>query len=384
MLVVEATVSTSCGRAPRSQGCAHAGARSPAWALNGRELTFERSGKVYIANRDGSGQRPAARGELNRTGRRTAASSSPRATVDRGRAGTERAAKRDGGTRGRGAGVVSERQRRSRSRERDDHGRARLGSRGDGDRDRYAACWSPIRLAWPSRPGGIASVDTCGPRRAGAHARPRTPRADVLAGRLRARLRGGETLYALPLAGGEPRPHQRSAGEWAVVPTRVELLPDLDQRAPANLVVSYMAGATGSASPRRWTTSARPGLDPRGPQRSDDAGHPAVRTRGGGAESHRRGDASLHGVVHAHALAPARLRALRASARPTTRSSSATARPACLADHYGQAPGVRASASGLPRQLRQRDASPRSVEQGSSRTATPTATTRPLPDRTST
>mgnify|MGYP003288365821 CR=1 FL=1 len=34
-----------------------AGARAPAWAPNGRELAFERSGNVYLANRDGSGQR---------------------------------------------------------------------------------------------------------------------------------------------------------------------------------------------------------------------------------------------------------------------------------------------------------------------------------------
>ena len=33
------------------------GARAPVWAPNGRELAFERSGNVYIANRDGSGQR---------------------------------------------------------------------------------------------------------------------------------------------------------------------------------------------------------------------------------------------------------------------------------------------------------------------------------------
>ena len=349
------------------------GVRAPAWAPNGRELAFERSGRVYLANRDGSGQRLLLAGsepDWSPDGRFVVAARNGAIVVAR-RNGT--------GVRNVTAGPGDTEPAWS------PNGRLIAFSRGGTIMVARASgaeatalapgaqpAWSPdsTRIAFAS-PGGIASV-TLADRAVQVHTLDPAHRAPTfsLDGSELVFAAGGN-LYALPLAGGEPRILTGgSAGEWAVVPARVELLPDLDQRAPANLVVSHTAkryrlgfasAVDNIGSGPVWIRGVRRGRTMRATQ--------LVRTHGGGVEPHpeagtlRYTASSTH--THWHLLDFERYELRRVAGYTLVVRDRKTG--FCLADHYGQARRVKPGPPVFLGNCGQGDRSLRGVEQGSSR-----------------
>ena len=349
------------------------GARAPVWAPNGRELAFERNGNVYIANRDGSGQRLLLAGsepDWSPDGRFVVAARNGAIVVARRngtgvRNVTAGPGDAEPGWSPNGAQIAFSR------------GGTIMVARASGAEATPIApgtqpAWSPdsTRVAFASS-GGITSV-TLADRALRVHTLDPTHRAPAFSVEgSELVFAAGESLYAVPLAGGHPRLlTSGSAGEWAVVPARVELLPDLDQRAPANLVVSHTAGRyrLGFASAVDnvgagpvWIRGVRSGRTMRATQ--------LVRTRGGGAESHpdagtlRYTASSTH--THWHLLDFERYELRRASDYTLVARDRKTG--FCLADHYGQARRVKPGAPVFLGNCGQGDRSLRRVEQGSSR-----------------
>jgi hypothetical protein len=349
------------------------GARAPAWAPNGRELAFERNGKVYVANRDGSGQRLVLTGsdpDWSPNGHYVVAA----------RDGSIVAARRNG----RGARRITA-----------GPGDTQPAWSPDGTRIAFARngvvmvarasgadasvvgngtepAWSPdsSRLAFASA-AGIASVrladgelrlHTLDP----AH---RSPAFSLDGSELLFATRDG--LFVVAVAAGEPRALTTgNAAEWALVPARSELLPDLDQRAPSQLVVARTAGRyrlgfmsevdNVGAGPL-WVRGVRNGQTMRALQ--------LVRTSGGGAETHidagtlRYTASPNHSHWHLLRFVRYELR------RPSDFALVARDRKTgfCLADHYGHAPGVRPAAPFFLGNCGAGNRALRSLEQGSSR-----------------
>lgn len=349
------------------------GARAPSWSPNGRELAFERSGRVYVANRDGSGQRLLVTGgepDWSPNGRQIAVGQAGVIVVVRrnGR-GARRVTRGPGDTQPAWSpdgtriafsrnGVVMV-------------GRAsgaELSVVGNG----IEPAWSPdsSRLAFAS-PNGIASV-----RLADGELRLHT--IDPAHRSPAFSLDGSELLFAapdgifvVPMSAGEPRALTAgSAAEWALVPSRSELLPDLDQRAPSGLVVTQTAGRyrlgfmsevdNVGAGPM-WVRGVRAGATMRASQ--------LVRTAGGGAETHADAGTIRYTASpnhsHWHLLRFVRYELRRPSDFALVGHDRKTG--FCLADHYGHAPGVRAAPPFFLGNCGAGNRSLRRVEQGSSR-----------------
>lgn len=323
------------------------GARAPSWAPNGRELAFERNGVVYAANRDGSGVRALLPGSdpdwspdgrlvvVSRNGailvaRRTG-SGARRITSGPGDTapawspdGTRIAFSRNGivmvaRSSGADAAVV-----------------------GNGSEP----AWSPdsSRLAIAT-PGGIASVGLANGdlRLHTLDPEHRSPSFSLDGSEIVFASRG--TLFAVPLAGGAPR--QITAGvaaDPALVPLRRELLPDLDQRAPSQLVLTFTRGRyrlgflsavdSVGAGPL-WVRGARRGRTMEATQ--------LVRIAGGGTERHPRAGTMRYTASpthsHWHLLSFQRYELHRASDFSLVVRDRKTG--FCLGDHYGHARGVK-------------------------------------------
>jgi TolB protein len=350
------------------------GADSPAWAPSGRELAFERNGNVYVANRDGSGQRLLLAG------------SDP----DWSPNGQYVVAARDG------AIVAARRNGRGARRITSGPGDTQPAWSPDGTRIAFSRngvvmvarvsganvivvgsgtepAWSPdsSRLAFASA-GGIASVrladgelrlHTLDP----AH---RSPAFSLDGSELLFATRDG--LFVVAVAGGEPRALTTgNAAEWALVPARSELLPDLDQRAPSQLVVQRTAGryrlgfmseVDNIGAGPLWVRGVRNGRTMRALQ--------LVRTSGGGgAETHidagtlRYTASPNHSHWHLLRFVRYELR------RPSDFALVARDRKTgfCLADHYGHAPGMRPASPFFLGNCGAGNRALRSLEQGSSR-----------------
>jgi hypothetical protein len=347
---------------------------APTWAPNGRELAFERGGVVYAANRDGSGVRRLLSGsdpDWSADGRFLAVARNGTIVVARRNGSDERRitsgpadaqpAWSPDGTRlalAR-AGVITV---------------ARASGAGATPLAPGAEpAWSPdsTRVAFAS-PGGIASIRLPGGELTlhtvdPAHRAP----AYSLDGSQLVFSSGGE-LFTVPVAGGEPRPLTRgSAAEWALVPSRPELLPDLNPRAPTHLVISHAAGRyrLGFASAvdnvgagPLWLRGIRSnGLTMRGLQ--------LVRMRGGGTETHAEAGTFRYTASpthsHWHLLDFVRYELRRPSGFRLLVRDRKTG--FCLGDHYGHARRVRPVRPFFRGNCGKGDRTLRSVDQGSSR-----------------
>lgn len=349
------------------------GARAPAWAPNGRELAFERSGRVFVANRDGSGQRLLVVGsepDWSPNGRRLAVSQSGAIVVTRrnGRGARKITA---------GPGDVQPAWSPDGSRVAFSRNGVVMAVRASGGEPSLVGngaepAWSPdsARVAFAS-PNGIASVRLADGE-AMLHTLDPAHRSPAFS------LDGSELLFAtpagisvVPVAAGEARALTTgTSAEWALVPSRSELLPDLDQRAPSGLVVTQSAGRyrlgfmsevdNVGAGPM-WVRGIRAGATMRASQH--------VRTGGGGAETHadvgtiRYTASPNHSHWHLLRFVRYELR------RPSDFALVARDRKTgfCLADHYGHAPGVRAAPPYFLGNCGAGNRSLRRVEQGSSR-----------------
>lgn len=349
------------------------GARAPAWAPNGRELAFERNGNVYVANRDGSGQRLLLAG------------SDPDWSAN----GQYVAAARDGEI------VMVRRNGRGARRLTAGPGDAQPSWSPDGTRVAFSRngvimvarasgadaavvgngtepAWSPdsARVAFASA-SGIASVRLAdGELR--LHTLDPTHRSPSFS------LDGSELVFAtregisvVPVEAGEPRRLTTgNAAEWAFVPARRELLPDLDERAPSGLVVArtggryrlgFMSEVDNVGVGPMWVRGVRRGQTMRALQ--------LVRTSGGGAETHidagtlRYTASPNHSHWHLLRFVRYELR------RPSDFALVARDRKTgfCLADHYGHAPGVRPAPPVFLGNCGAGNRALRSIEQGSSR-----------------
>jgi hypothetical protein len=331
----------------RIAGTRHA--RAPAWAPNGRELAYERNGTVYIANRDGSGVRPLLAGsepDWSHDGRFLVAS----------RGGAIIIARRNGGavrrlTAGPGdAHPTWSPDGRRIAFTRDGVVMVARASGADAAAvaDGTDPAWSPdgTRIAFVSA-SGIASVrpgvgdvvlHTADPaHRSPSFSLDRSELVFASAGR----------LFTVPVAGGEPRALTAgTSADAAFVPSRAELLPDLDQRAPAKLGVSYTGGRyrLGFASAvdnvgagPLWVRGIRSG------PRMQMRGLQLVRTSGGGTETHREAGTLRYTFSpahsHWHLLDFVRYELRRASDFKFLVRDRKTG--FCLGDHYGHARRVR-------------------------------------------
>jgi lysyl oxidase/WD40 repeat protein len=349
------------------------GARAPAWAPNGRELAFERSGNVYLANRDGSGQRLLLAGsdpDWSPDGRFVVAARSGAIVVARRngsgvRSVTPGPADGDPAWSPNGTHIAFSR-----------NGTITIARSSGAEATTIAAgtqpAWSPDsgRIAFTT-PSGIASLSLVN-REVRLHTLEPAHRAPGFS------LDGselvfaaGESLYAVPLEGGEPRlVTSGSAADGALVPARAELLPDLDQRAPTRLVVSHTVGryrlgfasaVDNVGSGPLWVRGVRSGRTMQASQ--------LVRTRGGGAESHRDAGtlrytaSSTHS--HWHMLDFERYELRRAADYSLVVRDRKTG--FCLADHYGHARRVKPGPPVFLGNCGQGDRALRRVEQGSSR-----------------
>lgn len=349
------------------------GARSPAWSPNGRELAFERNGGVYAVNRDGSGQRLLFAGsepDWSPDGRFLIAA----------RAGAIVVARRNGSDARRITSGPTDAEPAWSS-----NGThvafSRSGTivvaRTSGAESKTVAtgtqpAWSPdsTRIAFAS-PGGIASVGV-GDGAVLVHTTDPLHRAPAFSlDGTELVFAAGESLYAVPFAGGESRLlTPGSAADWARVPTRAELLPDLDQRAPSGLVVSqtggryrlgFMSEVDNVGVGPVWVRGVRRGRTMQAFQ--------LVRTAGGGAETHADAGTLRYTASpnhsHWHLLGFVRYELRRPSDFRLVARDRKTG--FCLADHYGQVPGVRAAAPVFLGNCGAGNRALRSVEQGSSR-----------------
>jgi Lysyl oxidase/WD40-like Beta Propeller Repeat len=350
------------------------GARAPAWAPNGREIAFERNGVVYVANRQGGGRRavlPGSDPDWSPDGRFVVVS----------RGGVIVRARRNGRAARRLTSGPGDAQpawsRDGRSIAFSRNGVVMVVRASGGPPSAVAngtePAWSPdsSRLAFAT-PGGIASV-TLADGQVRQHTLDPAHRAPSFS------LDGSELVFAAPdgrlhavaVAGGDPRPLTNgTAAEWALVPSRGELLPDLDQRAPSGLVVAYdgrryrlgfMSEVDNIGAGPVWVRGIRNGRDMHAFQ--------LVRTTGGGMETHpdagtlRYTASPTHS--HWHLLKFVRYELRRASDFTLVTRDRKTG--FCLADHYGHARGVRPVAPVFLGNCGAGNRTLRSVEQGSSR-----------------
>jgi hypothetical protein len=349
------------------------GARAPAWAPNGREFAFERSGVVYVANRDGSGQRRLLAGtdpDWSPDGRFVVVARNGAIVVARRNGRGERRISAGPGDTQPAWSPDGTRIAFSRS------GVVMVTRASGADATAVASggepAWSPdsSSLAFAAT-DGIASVRlTDGELR--LHTLDPTHRSPAFS------LDGSELTFAardgifvVPVAGGDPEALTTgTAAEWALLPTRTELLPDLDQRAPSQLVVNrtggryrlgFMSEVDNIGAGPVWVRGVRQGQTMRA--------HQLVRTSGGGAETHL-GAGTLRYTAspnhsHWHLLRFVRYELRRPSDFALVARDRKTG--FCLADHYGHARGVRPAPPVFLGNCGAGNRALRQLEQGSSR-----------------
>jgi dipeptidyl aminopeptidase/acylaminoacyl peptidase len=313
----------------------------PAWAPDGRTVAFARDGSIVVARHNGAGARVVARTARSRDpawspdGRRIAYSSDGDLFVVRARRGTP----------------------------------ARLTTRPELEQ---APAWSPDgrelaftaagRIAVIRADGSNLRLLTLEP----FDARPAwSPQGDEIAFE---RADGG--VYAVRLDGVARRVTSGAAPAWRRVPTSAELLPDLDQRAPAGVTLSRAGGrlrlafASAVDNVGRGSVWIRGVRDGRGGMRADQL----VTLAAGGVERNlavgrlRYTASPDHSHWHLMQFERYELRrqrdfALVASDRKTG---------FCLADHYGHALQVRPVAPRFLGNCGPGNVRLRTVDQGSS------------------